>query len=489
MTEKKVKIKKYMGIGSLIISAFFLFNPDIAIIDIIPDVFGYIFILFGLSQLSEVNDKIEEARICFKKAAICNLIKLALIVVLFGMVSQREMPTSMLLFTFVMNIFDLIYVIPGYLHLFSGLMYLGERLDGEYVLGRRRFVPRKCPKNADEKRMEAFRMNEYRRKVRCERSLSNTEKFQRATIMFVLFKAVTPVLPELTSLLEHGYSDSKINYYDFIYLFRSIAIFAMFFAGIIWLVLAIRYYSGVMRDKVFIGAVKEKYVAEVLPNKVHFLKKFVSLEKILFVCGAFFFTNLYFDEFNIAPSAIAGIILMIASYRIKKYSSKWVFTFVGSFLMSAASIVLEVSRFNFNGEYIKEQIMRNPEAYAAWEQMTSNSVAFGVASALVVISLMLLARDIAVKYTGYFMQGTDAFDPKRATRELHAELTRPLILTGIFGVLQSVLVPLYFTAMWYRFEAVWLFDLVFAMIFAFCFMQNLNDISKNINYKHFVCDE
>ncbi len=489
MTENKGKIKKCMGIGSLIISSFFLFNPDIAIIDFIPDVFGYIFILFGLSQLSAVNDKIEAARICFKKAAICNLIKLLLIVVLFGMVSQREMPVSMLLFTFVMNIFDLIYVVPGYLYLFSGLMYLGERLDGEYVLGRRRFVPKKCPENADEKKIEAFRIREMRRKTRCERTLSNTEKFQRATITFVFFKAVTPVLPELTSLLEHGYSNSRINYYDFIYLFRMVAVFVMFFAGIIWLVLAIRYYAGIMRDKLFIGAVKEKYIAEVLPNKVLFLKNFVSTEIILFVCGAFFFTNLYFDEFNMVPSAISGIILMIASFKIRKYSLKWVFTFVSSMLMTVASVVLEISRYNFNNEYIKEQILRNPSAYSSWEQMTGNSIALGVASILTVLSIIILTRDVAVKYTGCFVQGTDSFDPERATKELHAELTRPLILTGIFGVLQSVCVPFYFIGMWYRFEAVWFFDLVFAMIFAFCFMQNLNDISKNINYKHFIGDE
>jgi hypothetical protein len=232
-----------------------------------------------------------------------------------------------------------------------------------------------------------------------------------------------------------------------------------------------------------------KYETEVLPRKVLFLKKFVSIEKILFVCGAFFLTNLYFDEFNIVPSAVAGIILMIASYRIKKYSSKWSFTFISALLMTVVSVALEVSRYNFNEAYIKEQIMRNSQAFYAWEQMTEISIAFGVASALTVISLMVLLRDIAIKYTGYFMKGTDAFDPERATKELHSELTKPLILTGIFGVLQSALIPIYFIAMWYRFEAIWFFDIVFAMIFAFCLVQNLNDISKNINFKHFVGDE
>ena len=328
MSLKQGKIRKNLGIGCIIASSFFLFNPDIAIIDVIPDVFGYLLMIVGLTQLAEINEKIADAREGFKKAAICNAIKFGLIVVLFGLVTPREMPVSMLLFTFVMNIFDLIYVVPAYLNLFGGLMYLGERLDGDFVLARKRFAARTCPENADEAQKAAFVKREYRRKMRCERALSNSEKFQRATIIFVLFKAVTPVLPEFTSLLNYEYSYSLVNYYDFIYLFRSFAVILMFVIGGIWLISSLRYYFGVIKDQVFINALKEKYAAEVLPNKEHFMKKFVKMIRTLFICAAFFCTNLYFDEYNIVPSVIAAVLFALAAFTAREYTPKWKFFWV-----------------------------------------------------------------------------------------------------------------------------------------------------------------
>ncbi|MBQ8004743.1 MAG: hypothetical protein IJ303_00320, partial [Clostridia bacterium] len=235
MAAFKGKIKKNLGLCSIIASSFFLFNPDIAIIDIIPDVFGYLLLIAGISQLSEINEKIADALGCFKKAAICNAVKFGLIVVLFGMVTPREFPVSMLLFTFVMNLLDIIFLIPGYINLFGGLIYLGERLDGSFVLARKRFIPQKCPEGASAKKQAAFEKKELKRRLRCERSLSNTEKFRKSTIIFVIFKALTPVLPEFTSLLSYEYSDSLINYYDFIFLYRSIAVIIMFFVGVCWL--------------------------------------------------------------------------------------------------------------------------------------------------------------------------------------------------------------------------------------------------------------
>ena len=157
MAAFKGKIKKNLGLCSIIASSFFLFNPDIAIIDIIPDVFGYLLLIAGISQLSEINEKIADALGCFKKAAICNAVKFGLIVVLFGMVTPREFPVSMLLFTFVMNLLDIIFLIPGYINLFGGLIYLGERLDGSFVLTRKRFIPQNVPRVQAQKNRQLLR--------------------------------------------------------------------------------------------------------------------------------------------------------------------------------------------------------------------------------------------------------------------------------------------------------------------------------------------
>lgn len=489
MKEMQGKIRKNLGMGCIIASLFFLFNPDITIIDVLPDVFGYLLMIFGISQLSEINEKINEAKRCFIKAAVCNTVKLGLIIVLFGMVTPREMPVTMLLFTFVMNFFDLIYVTSAYLNLFGGIMYLGERLDGDFVLARKRYIPRTPPVNATKKKKLAFLKREQKRKARYEKKLSNTEKIQRATIFFVIFKAVTPVLPEFTSLLNYEYSDSLINYYDFIYLFRTVAIILMFVVGVAWLIKAVKYFSRLTKDRIFVSALEEKYTAEVLPNKVLFMKKFINRAVILFACASFFLFNAYFDEVNIVPGVIAAVLFLIASFYVRGFTKKWKLCFISSLIMGISSFLLEISRAGFNRDFIREQILRNPAAYEAWEGMFKVSLAAGVGTLLTVISAIILIWDIAVRYTGFFSLGSDSFDPKRATAELHRELCLPLILTGILGVLSALCVPFYVYAMMIRFEAVWFLDLVFSLLFAVSFSQNLRMIAKNVNLKHFLGDE
>ncbi len=490
------KIKKNLGIGALIASAFFLFNPDIAIIDFIPDVFGYLLLMYGISQLSELNEKIAQARHCFLKAALCNAVKTGLIAVLFGLVSPREMPVSILLFTFVMNFFDLVFVIPGYVHLFGGLIFLGERNDGDFLL-KRKLIPMRR-KTYDysllspekEKRIALREAKlERARQRKNSRARSNIERFYRKTVVFVIFKAVTPVLPELTSLLGDGFNNSIVNYYDFIGLYRIISMLILLLVGIFWLVSAVRFYFGLVRDKMFITALKEKYKAEIMPRHAYFARKFAKKASLLFIITGFLFTNIYFDEQNILPDIIAALLLLAAALCVRKYTSKWKLAAFSSVLLGVMSIALEVLRTSFNSEFIKEQIMKNPEAYTFWKNMLGVSIAEGVFASLAIASMLICAADIVKKYSGYFTEGTDAFDPERATKELHGELIRPLYVTGIFGVLSCACVPLYFWSLGSRFEAVWFFDLTFSLIFAFCFMQNLLDITANVNYKHFAGDE
>lgn len=489
MTEIKGKMRKKLGLGYIIAASFFLFNPDIVIIDLIPDFFGYLLLILGISELSELNDKIKDAKACFIKATICNLIKFGLIFVLFGFVTPQERPVSMLLFVFVMNIFDLIYLVPGYINLFGGLVYLGERLDGDFVLKRKEYLPRKMPEGLSAKKQRAFQRKEFLRKWRCEKSLSKTEKIRKATLIFVFFKAAAPVLPEFTSLLNHEYSDSLVNYYNFIGLYRVFSFMIMLIVGTVWLVRFIRYFVGVKRDRVFLSALKEKYMAEVLPMSVYFAKKFVWRERILFACAAFFCVNMYFDTYNILPNIIAAVLFAIASFGIRGYTPKWKYCFVSSVLLGIASVIAEVKRNNFNSEFIYEQIMRNPDAYDAWEKLFYSSCAEAVCMVLVVASVGICAISIAIKYTGYFNFGSDSYDPARATKELHTELCRPFILTAIFGILSALCIPAYVYSLAINIEAVWILGFVFALIFAVSFSHNIHEVTRNINYGHFLGDE
>ena len=45
-----IKLKKRLGLGLIAASTIFLFNPDISVIDLLPDLFGYILLSARANQ-------------------------------------------------------------------------------------------------------------------------------------------------------------------------------------------------------------------------------------------------------------------------------------------------------------------------------------------------------------------------------------------------------------------------------------------------------
>ena len=62
-----VKIKKNLGIGLWIAAAIFLFEPNINLVDIFPDVLGYILLCNAISRIASLNDSVDDALGKFKK--------------------------------------------------------------------------------------------------------------------------------------------------------------------------------------------------------------------------------------------------------------------------------------------------------------------------------------------------------------------------------------------------------------------------------------
>lgn len=459
LTEFKGKMRKKAGFGFTVASLFFLFNPDAAIVDVLPDVFGYILLIVGLENLASVCDKINDARELFKKAAICGAVKLALLIVTFGLVTPKELPVSLLLFTFVMGIFDLIFLVPAYTKLFDGLIYLGERLDGTYLLSRK------------------------------GKGKSKAEKMKLFTLIFTVFKVVAPVLPELTSLLNYEYNNSLVNYYDFIGLYRITDIFIVFVPGVVWLVKSVAFYHGVASDKAFMNAIKLKYDREVSPNKEYFMRKYVRNMCILATVAVSLTVNLYFDGYNIVPGVLSAILFFVLAQKTGKYSGAKTFMTVSSVLYALSSLAHEAVRINFKSEFIPEQVMRNPNAYFSWQMVIFFSAVESVCFLLVTASLFLSVGNIAKMYTGYFSRGYDSFDPHEASRELHSELLRPLVPTAIVAVLSSISPVAYTIGLAYNVGFIWLVGFVFAILFVICMSRIIHDVANQINFGHFVRGE
>ena len=49
------RLKKNLGLWALPIACLFLFNPDIAVVDVLPDVFGYTAALPQIMKLADID--------------------------------------------------------------------------------------------------------------------------------------------------------------------------------------------------------------------------------------------------------------------------------------------------------------------------------------------------------------------------------------------------------------------------------------------------
>ena len=96
--QKKVRFGKYMGLGAAVASAVFLFNPDIALIDIFPDFIGYLLLTLSLRFVRDLSPHFENA---WKRFRLLTLVTVAKFIALFWVMgvltNALEKPTMLLL--------------------------------------------------------------------------------------------------------------------------------------------------------------------------------------------------------------------------------------------------------------------------------------------------------------------------------------------------------------------------------------------------------
>ena len=376
----KAKFKKYGGIGMLIWGFVFLFNPEIAVIDILPDFIGYSLICAGLVNLSDMYYQFADARRGFAKGIIISAAKLVSFVILIGLFSYSERPVGMLLFTFLFAVLELIFLIPAYRNLFEGFLYAAQRLNSNSAL---RYA------YTDEKQKKL--LDNCKSKGIVPKNL--TQKAYKRAVTFIIIKNTLAVAPELTSLINN-------NQYAFIGLLRSFAVLICFVFGVFFLINTVRYFTLIKKDEIFISAIKEKYECEVLPKKHLFVSRRISAQLIAAAVSCILCINVYNEDINIVP----GVLFFIGSlvfFAIKRDEGRFrklgIIASVAGILTSGLEWVLWIIFFknHFLGE-----VSKFPHAY--WEYYTISGIAIlnCILSLIIVIFLAMSVYDIASKHTG-----------------------------------------------------------------------------------------
>lgn len=371
------KLKKYMGLAPIALAFVFLFNPNINLVDILPDFIGYAILYACLSQLCDLNEDIALARSRFLRAFSIDLVKFFSVFFVFGTSQTDEQNTMLLLMSFSFAVIECASLIPAYISLFKGFIALGYRFENNSVLKMK---------------------NEYKRK-------NITEKIMSATVVFVILKAAAYTLPEFSVLSSHTYNESShmLYLYDFVGLLRGFSIIAMLVIGAIWLCRIIKYFSIVKNDKIFMDALDKEYTEKILPRDSLFVRKTLKLVFIMFGAAAVLLIDFRIDYFNLIPDTAAALVLIAAAFAAKKRVPSFYKYFIPFVIYAVFSLVAQMIEYGFFSEYYYSAIIRNDEAFNAYITMMVASV-FDALSFIVAVNAIIAVMAWVIKnHTGFFV--------------------------------------------------------------------------------------
>ena len=257
----------------------FLFVPSFSIFDFMPDAIGYALILIGLSKISAVNGDLHNSRRSFGYLFFLTLVRLLLMVPLTGLNDE----TTSLLYVFCFAVAETVFLIPAFSSLCEGSYYLSSRAGA----------------NVSDKAHDDFRL---------------------MTKIFIIGRAVLAVAPELTVLANKAYRESisaeeldMPTVYDGKGIFTVICFIVSLLIGVVFMILALRYFVPLARDKASNEQIKRRYDDEIGNNEEKRVYNAVKSASLLFTLGCAFMAAMYFYGWDILPDVV-GAGLMLAGF-------------------------------------------------------------------------------------------------------------------------------------------------------------------------------
>ena len=414
---KGKKLNRYLGFGYMLAGAFFLFEPYIGIIDLLPDALGYLLICLGLYRLADLDERLSEALKGARSLALVGIARWVAMFLVFGFVSPAEQPVFMLLMLFSLGGLDCILLIPMWKHLGGGLQYLGARSDATAMLDRKKMNGKQGTYNV-------------------------VEKYTAVTTVFFMLHELLAILPELT-VLTHEKGGAELGqgtrYYDFVGLFRGIGILLSLILGIAWLILTIRFVRKLKGDKPFFARVSERYTAEILPRHDMWAMRAVRASMVCLITSAVLSLDFYLDNVNILPDVLAAILLFMAVWFLRPYVGKTAPLFAASAVFGVVSMIpwiLQLRKYFVLNDL--GDVFRSDKVYARWE----TAMLWQILSALLfVLAMALLLRTLygmVKRYTGVRIFRESSSYASERSESIHRHIRRKLVAVMIGTVLVAL---------------------------------------------------
>ena len=398
-----VKNKNNISFALACFAFVFLCNPNIAVIDLLPDFIGYIILSFALIKLADINEAVAEALKGFRRMIFIDAGKLLSLVWIFGISLTTEKNTSLLLWSFAFGVLELIMAIPAFIKLFKGLAELGYLHENVAIIGTK------------------------------GKRITPTDSLRNLTVFFLSIKAIFSFLPELADLTSTEYYENHgmLNLYRYIGIMRFLAFLPVFIVGLYWIIRCVIYFVRVSRDKPFMNAINLYYRENVLPKSGIFIKRSVNTALIILLVGLVLSADIRIEHINLLPDLICAVLFIIFfAYSSKKFATNTVLPIVFSGCYAITSVISYVLEARFFDEFSFSSIYRDTDAYSAYTTMTVvavfNSLFFAAVAALSVFVL----RRVVKEHTGVIIGNSrvNGEAKKNMTDTIHKEMNKLLML-------------------------------------------------------------
>ena len=394
-----LKKDKKITFGAFAIAFLFLFNPNIAIVDPLPDFFGYMIICFALSRLAFLNETLYDAKRAFERMVLVDAGKILAIFWIFGIEAISERNTGLLLWSFVFGVLESIFAIPAFIKLFDGFSALGDFHVNTSIHSKGRV---------------------------CKKSYTDFVKY--FSVIFVVFKALLTCLPELTVLQTTTYDETSqfFSLYRYIAVIRGLCFVPVFIVGLIWLVTAVRYFLRISKDKTFLSSLNAEYAKKRISKNGLFVIKDVKTASLFFLLAGVLTIDFNLDGINILPDILVAVCMGLAFFYFAKTAKiKKTFPVICFALYTVATLFEDFIRYYFAENYYYNAIEKDGKAFTVYI-ITVIAVAIeGITLILLYSSIAKALRVVIKDHTGYVLgREIESDSEKKQIAEVQKRLSK-----------------------------------------------------------------
>lgn len=326
-----VYVRKDFGFGLIFFGLIFLINPQYGIIDILPDFVGLILIYSGMTKLADLDNRLFASRrsffisLCLGAFSFASMI--ALLIFTFDSAANLTM-------SFFISIVSIIFFIPAFSKLLSGISYLKLRSEGseEYI-------------DDSEKK----------------------DSLKTFTIVFIVLKSVLNFAPELSELLRDFEDFRDVNLTTIKILITVISWVLVIALGIYWLISFKKYFNDLTSDETFMNYLHTRYDGEIGCDTHLMNIRKIKLFSILCMAAYILTLCLPSEGYHYMPEFLFGVIMFFAFKQASEYTGEKEEKKkmnLHLLLYTVSAIVMYVLRFIYSNNYAYNLYPFNPSKTA-----------------------------------------------------------------------------------------------------------------------------